>query len=323
MSSRSSRSNRKNAAEFTLIREYFSGHPSYHSDTVLGIGDDAALLQLPSDHQLVVSIDTMVEGVHFFPDVDPAALGHKLLAVNLSDLAAMGAEPRWATLALTLPESNPEWLKPFSEGLFALAQQHKVDLVGGDTTRGPLTLTLQVHGIVPRGKAITRAGAELGEQICVTETLGAAGYALQQLQQGEEAIAIRHHLERPTPRIEVGLLLREHATAMIDLSDGLLADLGHITERSGVGAELDLEAIPVHPALSHLTTDQQLNLALTAGDDYELCFTLPAELVEGVRQQLRAMNCKMSVVGEVQSGGGCHGVERGNQWGVVFNTFDC
>ncbi len=299
-----SRSSRKRGGEFSLIRDHFSNRPHYHPETRLGIGDDAALLQLPEGHQLVVSIDTMVEGVHFLRRTDPAALGHKLMAVNLSDLAAMGAEPRWATLALTLPENDPEWLQQFSRGLFTLADRYKVDLVGGDTTRGPLTLTLQIHGIVPEGKVITRSGAQPGDLIGVTGSLGTAGYALQKLQQGEAAEGIRHCLEKPTPQIEVGLQLRGHATAMVDLSDGLLADLGHITQRSGVGAQLNLSAIPIDPALSYLDRAQQLEFALTAGDDYQLCFIFPEQLKARVEEQLRKVGCEWSVVGKIREGSG-------------------
>lgn len=301
-----SRSSKKRGGEFSLIRDYLSNRPHYHPETRLGIGDDAALLQVPEGHQLVVSIDTMVEGVHFFKGTDPTALGHKLLAVNLSDLAAMGAEPRWATLALTLPENNPAWLQRFSQGLFALADQYQVDLVGGDTTRGPLTLSLQIHGIVPEGKAVTRSGAEPGDLIGVTGRLGAAGYALQQLQRDEPAESLRHHLERPVPQIEAGLQLRDYATAMVDLSDGLLADLGHITERSGVGAQLDLDAIPIDPALLHLDRAQQLDLALTAGDDYQLGFTLPARFKEIVSGRLQRVGCGCYLIGEIQAGSGVH-----------------
>ncbi len=299
MNSTSSNTGAIGSDEFSLIREYFTTRTHHHPETRLGIGDDAALLQIPTGYQLVVSIDTMVEGVHFLKGTDPGALGHKLLAVNLSDLAAMGAEPRWVTLALTLPENNPQWLEPFSRGLFELAQRYNVDLVGGDTTRGPLTLTLQAHGIVPNGKAVTRSGAQPGDLICVTNTLGAAGYALQLLQRGENAEAIRHHLERPVPQIEAGRLLREQATAMVDLSDGLLADLGHITACSGVGAQLNLEALPLHPALSALSRSEQLDLAMTAGDEYQLCFTLSPTAVTKMSDALAAVDCRLTVIGEV------------------------
>ncbi len=318
-SRRTNRSSRKAGTEFSLIRDYFSGHPPFHSETRLGIGDDAALLELADDEQLVVSIDTMVEGVHFFPDVDPAALGHKLLAVNLSDLAAMGAEPRWATLALTLPESDPVWLQPFSQGLFDLARQHRVDLVGGDTTRGPLTLTLQIHGVVPKGEAVSRSGARPGDLIAVTGALGAAGHVLQRLLKGQEAEQIRHYLERPQPQLAAGLLLRGRATSMIDLSDGLLADLGHILQRSGVGGWLDLPTIPIHPALAELPQAEQLDLALTAGDDYQLCFTLPPAEWDEVHHGLSEIGVESGVVGKIEAGeglrweGGWHPGNRGYQ----------
>ncbi len=286
--------------EFSLIRDYFYRTERYHPESVLGIGDDAALLNLPEGHQLVVSMDTMVEGVHFLKGTDPEALGHKLLAVNLSDLAAMGAEPMWATLALTLPERDPEWLSRFSRGLFGLADHFRVDLVGGDTTRGPRTLTLQVQGTVPAGEAVHRSGTAVDDLICVTNTLGAAGLALRLLKAGEGAEEVRHHLERPNPRIREGRLLRGDATSMIDISDGLLADLGHILEQSGAGADLNLDAIPLHPALAQLPLQQQLDLAMAAGDDYELCFTLPPQKLESVSHQLSEAGTRITVVGKIR-----------------------
>ncbi len=292
--------NSQGSGEFSLIRDYFYREERYHPETVLGVGDDAALLNIPEGQQLVVSVDTMVEGVHFLQGSDPEALGHKLLAVNLSDMAAMGANPMWATLALTIPCNDPAWLEPFSRGIFALADRFRVDLVGGDTTRGPLTLTLQIHGTAPAGEAIHRSGAADGDLICVTNALGAAGLALKRLKAGEGAEKIRHTLERPTPQLEAGILLRSSATAMIDISDGLLADLSHILERSGVGADLNLDAIPLHPALEQLPLQQQLDLAMTAGDDYELCFTLPTERLEGVTEQLSEVGTRVTVVGRIR-----------------------
>ncbi|HIJ35222.1 MAG TPA: thiamine-phosphate kinase, partial [Gammaproteobacteria bacterium] len=179
---------------------------------------------------------------------------------------------------------------------------YQIDLVGGDTTRGPLTLTLQAHGVVPVGKAIRRDGAQAGDLICVTNRLGAAGYALQQLQQGQEAANIRHHLERPMPCVEAGLRLRGYASAMVDVSDGLLADLEHILQRSGVGAKLDLESIPFHPALAELSVEQQLNFALVAGDEYQLCFTLPQEAYPLLCRELEEIAVPITVVGEVEKG---------------------
>lgn len=286
--------------EFSLIENHFYRAEKYHPETILGIGDDASLLQIPAGKQLVVSIDTMVEGVHFLQDTSPEALGHKLMAVNLSDLAAMGATPVWATLALTIPENDPEWLSRFSRGLFAQADRYKVDLVGGDTTRGPLTLTLQIHGLVPEGSAVRRDGAKTGDLVCVTNSLGAAALALKLVQQGEGAEEVINYLEHPTPRVEAGVILREYATSMIDISDGLLADIGHILERSGVGAAIDLGAIPIHPSLSILpTAEERLELAVTAGDDYELCFTIPEHELLNVEKLLSDIGVTQSVIGVI------------------------
>lgn len=265
-------------SEFGLIARFFDREVA-RDDIALGIGDDAALLAPPAGHQLAVTVDTMVEGIHFRAGDDPEALGHKLLAVNLSDLAAMGAEPAWATLALTLPEADEGWLTAFSRGLFALAADHQVALVGGDTTRGPRTLTLQAGGYLPAGTALCRAGARAGDGIYVSGTLGdaalaldpPAGLAADQL----EALLIRLH--RPEPRVALGRALRGVATAAIDLSDGINADLGHILAASGAGATLELARLPLSAAVSARTAAGDWRLPLSGGDDYELCFTLPAE----------------------------------------------
>ncbi len=285
--------------EFTLIQDYFTQRTSHHRETLLGIGDDAALVEIPPGYQLATSVDTMVDGVHFLPDTDPFKLGQKLMAVNLSDLAAMGAQPRWATLALTLPDNDHDWLQRFSQGLFSQAERYQVDLIGGDTTQGPLTLTLQIQGLVQTGRATTRAGAQPGDLIAVTHTLGGAGYALHQLLQGTRDDSICHYLESPIPRIEAGLILGAHVSAMVDLSDGLLADLGHLLEASGVGAQLDLDTIPIETNLTTLPRRQQLDFALTAGDDYELCFTLPPEARAAVMEKMAAIDCPMTVIGEI------------------------
>lgn len=267
-------------AEFSLIDRWFK-RPA-HASVALGIGDDCALLEVPDGQQLAVSIDTLVEGVHFFADADPVALGHKSLAVGLSDLAAMGAKPAWATLALTLPAANDSWLEGFSSGLFALADQHQLQLVGGDTCRGPLSITLQLHGLLPSGQAITRAGAQPGDGIWVTGWPGEAALALA-ARRGELRLAddwrqlLDERLDRPQPRVEQGLALRGIASAAIDLSDGLCADLTHILERSGVGARLHAAQLPLSPALlAHLDTQRAGATVLAGGDDYELCVTVPA-----------------------------------------------
>ena len=266
-------------AEFSLIERWFK-RPA-HASVALGIGDDCALLEVPAGQQLAVSIDTLVEGVHFFGDADPVALGHKALAVGLSDLAAMGAQPAWATLALTLPAVNDSWLEGFSRGLFALAEQHALQLVGGDTCRGPLSITLQLHGLLPSGQAITRSGARPGDGVWVTGWPGEAALALAARRgelslEGDWRARLDDRLDRPQPRVAQGLALRGIASAAIDLSDGLRADLAHILERSGVGARLQHRLLPISAALrTHLDAEQARDVVLTGGDDYELCFTVP------------------------------------------------
>ena len=267
-------------SEFSLIDRYFLKQSVARPDVTLGIGDDCALLEVPDGKQLAVTADTMVEGRHFLPDVDPAALGHKLLAVNLSDLAAMGAEPAWATLALTLPEADEAWLEAFSIGFMKLAEAHGVQLVGGDTTRGPLTLTLQLHGFTDKDAAIRRDGATPGDLIYVTGTLGDAGLALL-VQQGlfvapEHLPFLRKRLDRPTPRVELGRRVVGLASSGIDISDGLAGDLNHICERSGCGATLELGQLPCSAAVGeYIEENGDWSLPLTSGDDYELCLTVP------------------------------------------------
>lgn len=291
--------------EFSIINEYFADCTRKRDDVILGAGDDCALLVVPPAHELAVSIDTLVAGVHFAAEVDPAALGHKALAVGLSDLAAMGAEPAWATLALTLPEVERSWLARFSRGLSELAARYDVQLVGGDTTRGPLTVTLQLHGFVPQGKAIRRDGARPGDGIYVTGTLGDAGLALQArlggLQLTKEALSYaEQRLDWPQPRIREAAALRLLVHSAIDISDGLAADLGHILERSGVGAVLDMEALPLSGVLgASLDPAKAWTLALTAGDDYELCFTAPAEAHERIQAALAMLGSSCSRIGVI------------------------
>lgn len=268
--------------EFELIARYFNRVTSSRRDVEKGIGDDCALLNLPEKQTLAISTDTLVAGVHFLRDIHPADLGYKALAVNLSDLAAMGADPAWLTLALTLPEVDERWLAAFSDSLFELLDYYDMQLIGGDTTRGPLSLTLGIHGLVPVGRALKRSGARPGDWIFVTGTLGdsAAGLALLQHHHRlsdpavHEAL-IKRHL-RPMPRILQGQALRNLATSAIDLSDGLISDLGHILAASRVGARLNLETLPLSAALrDHFEPEQVLRWALSGGEDYELCFTVP------------------------------------------------
>lgn len=279
--------------EFSLIQQYFSALTEPREDVLLGIGDDCALLANPANYLLAVSVDTLVEGVHFLADVDPYRLGHKALAVNLSDLAAMGARPAWFTLALSLPQVDAAWLSAFSKGLGDLARQHQIQLVGGDTTRGPLTITIQVHGHVLPQHSLQRAAAQVGDWICVTGTLGdaAAGLDIKRGQLTSEVLSVEDlaflvdRLECPTPRIQLGQQLAGRAHAAIDISDGLLADLQHILIASKVGACLDLNTIPLSKSLQQLPQAAARQYALTGGDDYELCFTAPAEIAAAFCQR--------------------------------------
>ncbi len=292
--------------EFELIRTYFARQPVARRDVVLGIGDDAAILQPAPGQQLVVTTDLLVAGVHFLPDVDPVSLGHKALAVNLSDLAAMGAEPAWFLLNIALPSVDEKWLAGFCDGLFALARQYNVQLVGGDTSRGPLTIAIEAHGFVPAGQALTRSGARPGDRIFVTGMLGDAGLALRHRQGRLQLAAVElppcvKRLDRPTPRIEEGLLLRTVAASAIDISDGLVADLGHILEQSSAGARIDLGRVPVSSAYRAHLNDVGWDLALANGDDYELCFTVPpANLAALEKIKMRFLG--ITEIGLVESG---------------------
>lgn len=268
--------------EFQLIERFFTCPSVTRADVALGVGDDCALLRVPDGMLLAVTMDTLVEGRHFPSGTDPAALGHKALAVNLSDLAAMGAEPAWVTLSLSLPSADETWLAAFANGFLALAGCHGVQLVGGDTVRGPLAVTVQAHGFVPPAQALRRDGARVGDTVYVTGTLGDAGaglrVALGELSLPEyDASLLCTRLDRPEPRVAWGRALRGLASAAIDVSDGLAADLGHVLKASGVGATLRLDALPVSESLCRaLGVEEARRLALTAGDDYELCFTAPA-----------------------------------------------
>lgn len=292
--------------EFELITHYFATHKQEpRSDVLLGIGDDCAILTIPTGQQLLVSIDTLVNGIHFPESTAPYDIGYKSLAVNLSDLAAMGATPAWFTLALTLPKADQQWLSSFSEGLFQLAEEFKIQLVGGDTTRGPLSITIQVHGFTPMGKALTRKGAQIGDWIYVTNHLGDAGLALQHLQKTIHLSAdvfsrVSGALNRPYPRINEGLLLAKYATSMIDLSDGLISDLGHVLKHSRVGALIKLEQLPLSSALKEaLPYSEAIKLALSAGDDYELCCTIPPAKKKEVEALMQREGYKMACIGQI------------------------
>ena len=267
--------------EFSLIDRYFKRAAASPRRAVLGIGDDCALIRATANCELAVSTDTLVSGTHFFADANAEKLGHKALAVNLSDLAAMGATPRYVMLALTLPTIDEPWLAAFSHGFFALAAEHRVELIGGDTTRGPLAMTLTIFGEVEAGRALRRDGAKAGDEVWISGTLGGAALALMHLQaklalSQRAFVAVEDRLHRPTPRIQLGQALLGVATAAIDISDGLLADLGHVCECSQLMATLDRASIPMSPALLDVGADLGDACALAGGDDYELCFTAPA-----------------------------------------------
>lgn len=288
-------------AELDLIQRIQS-RVKPRADVILGIGDDAALLQVPIGQQLVVSTDTLIAGVHFPDDSAPADIGWKALAVNLSDLAAMAATPAWCTLALTLPAADDDWLDGFLDGFLELAEQYDVQLIGGDTTRGPLSITVTVHGLVPHGQALRRDGARVGDEVWVTGTLGDAAAGLRQWRQGKlQSVKLRYRLDRPTPRIEAGIALRELAHAAIDISDGLAADLGHVLKSSAVGAEIDLGRLPTSATLSqHFTGEsERWQLQLAGGDDYELCFTAPASQALAIELAMAACDMTATVIGRI------------------------
>lgn len=293
-------------AEFSIIQRYLNAVQQDDS-VVLGIGDDAAVLECPEGYQLVQTVDTMVKGVHFDDSFSPEDLAHKLLQVNLSDLAAMGSQPKWVTVALTLPSVDESWLARFSECLHALCRKAALNVVGGDTTQGPLSATMNLTGLVRRGEFITRSGAEVGDDIYVSGSLGDAALALSLVDKQLTNPQYREHLlsrlKRPTARLSLGNQLFGLASSCIDVSDGLMADLGHICERSQCGAQLFIEKLPLSDTYRRHFSDVNLDFdyALNGGDDYELCFT--AEKSKRTKIQSLKFNslCDISLVGEVVS----------------------
>ena len=294
--------------EFSLIARYFDRVRNARLDVETGIGDDCALLNIPEKQTLAISTDTLVVGNHFLPDIDPADLAYKALAVNVSDLAAMGADPAWLTLALTLPSVDEEWLAAFSDSLFEQLNYYDMQLIGGDTTKGPLAMTLSIHGYVPVGRALKRSGAKPGDWIYVTGTPGdsAAGLALLlnqlTIDVPEDAAYLRQRHLRPTPRVLQGQALRDLASSAIDLSDGLISDLGHILKASGVGARVELDMLPYSGAMMrHVTPEQACRYALSGGEDYELCFTVP-ELNRGALEvALGQLGTAFTCIGQISA----------------------
>ncbi len=291
-------------SEFELIRRYFT-HRTRH--TLLGVGDDAALVKVRPGHDLVISADMLVAGRHFLRNAEPRLLGHKALAVNLSDMAAMGATPRWATLALALPAADTNWVKNFSRGFMALARRFDVDLIGGDTTRGPLNICVQIMGEAKSGKSLRRAGARAGDDIWVSGTLGDAALELAALKRRitltpAERTWCAARLHTPIPRVGLGLALRGLASSAIDVSDGLLADLGHILDCSGVGAEIHLAAVPASAVLQrYLDRVAACSALLAGGDDYELCFTAPRAARRKIERLESSTRVRVTRIGEIRS----------------------
>ena len=296
--------------EFELIRRYFDEPGVPRKDVEIGIGDDAAIINVPEKSQLIVTTDTLVEGIHFFADMNPRALGHKAVAVNLSDIAAMGGEPTWLSLSVTLPRADEQWVKEFSCGLFEICEYFNVQVVGGDTTQGPLTVTVSAKGLVPKGKALLRSGAQPGDWIYVTGTLGDAGVAIDSIR-NNEPLPLKHHafimnrFEFPTPRVAVAQGVREVATAAIDVSDGLISDLQHILTASNVGAVLNVDQLPLSDALRESVPEEKyLDYALCAGDDYEFLFTVPEDKRGALDVTMSHYGVNLTCVGQIQGAAG-------------------
>lgn len=294
--------------EFDLIKRYFKTLDSRQADILIGMGDDAACLKIPPDKDLLVTTDTLVANVHFLDSWDPYDIAYKALMVNLSDIAAMGGSARYASLALTLPEANADWLARFSQGLKAGLETYQTVLIGGDMTKGPLSITITLHGWVSSGKAISRAGARPRDSIWVSGNLGAAALAVSDLQtslfDSADKSVLMEKLLRPKPRLDLAAILQNVASAAIDISDGLAADLNHICEASGVGACLDFDAIPAHPLLKKHLAAKAIPFALEGGDDYELCFTLPLARESDCRKALEKAGLTCYRIGEIQETAG-------------------
>lgn len=300
--------------EFQLIRQIqretaVSFPPDRDHGVRLGIGDDAAVLEIPAGQHLVAATDTLNAGVHFPVDTAAYDIAYKCLAVNLSDLAAMGATPRWALLSLSLPRADADWVQSFAAGFKSLAEVHNVSLVGGDTTSGPLSVSLTALGYIEPGKQLTRGGAKPGDLIVVSGTLGGAARALDLLDTEIPAID-RHLLDRPLPRVSLGQVLKGYANACIDVSDGLLADLGHMLKASQCGARLDIETLPFDDSLATLEDELRWSYQLSGGDDYELLFTLPPVHRSSLATWSQHLDINLSVIGEIEAGGGTRCIRK-------------
>ena len=303
--------------EFDVIQR-IRARAGTRSDVVLGIGDDAALLAPPPGMQLAVATDTLNIGVHFPPETSPHDIGWKALAVNLSDLAAMGAVPAWCSLSLSMPQADDVWLDAFVDGFTALAAQHDVALIGGDTTRGPLSICVNVIGFIAPGHALRREDAKVGDDVWVSGTLGDAAAALSRWQSDKPMPdELRERLDRPTPRVALGLALSDIAHACIDISDGLLADIGHVCTASGVGAEIDIDTLPASSGLIALAggdDESRRRWQATGGDDYELCFTASPEAAARVEEAALRSNTAVTRIGRIKETPGVCALQGGNTW---------
>lgn len=315
-------------SEFDLINKYFK-RSSNRADVVLGVGDDAAVIEVPATHRLAAAVDTIVEGVHFPTGTAADAIGHRALAVNLSDIAAMGAEPAWATLSLSLPQADEEWLREFSNGFFALADRYSVAIVGGDTVKSALSITVSIMGLVERERWLTRSGAKPGDTIFVSGVPGEAGAGLAVIQRSMPTSAASDSLVRrflwPEPRVELGRMIRSLASAAIDVSDGLLADLTHLCELSGCGARVDVESLPNSVTMQSLFSSEECaRFALSGGDDYELLFTVPPERMLDVEAVI-AKGVRCTPIGRMTEGGELICCRAGNPIDIRtrgYNHFD-
>jgi len=312
--------------EFDIIARYFANH-DHRADVLLGVGDDAAVLDVDGDgRRLVVAIDTIVEGVHFPRSIDASAIGYRALAVNLSDIAAMGAEPAWMTLSLSLPEASEPWIASFASGLLELAEQYDVALVGGDTVRGPLVVTVQLAGWVEQDKWLTRSGAQPGDLLMVSGIPGEAAAGLHVIQQHmpltEAAALLQWRFLRPRPRVALGRQLRTVATSAMDVSDGLLTDLAKLCAASRCSARLDINALPLSAAMQELfDEDTAIDYALAGGDDYELIFTLPPDRVPELLAQ-RDPALPLTKIGVITAGSGVQCVRHGRAFTPRRSGYD-
>ena len=316
--------------EFEIIRRYFAraGARAAAGTTILGIGDDAAVLRVPAGCDLVAAVDTIVEGRHFLRGSDPRSIGHRALAVNLSDVAAMGAIPAWATLALSLPAADPDWLEGFAGGFFDLAREHGAELVGGDTTAGPLTISVQILGVVPAGEALRRSGARPGDLIAVTGTLGDAGAGLEvarwaQRPRDAHALALLRRYEFPEPRVAFGRAARGIASAAMDVSDGLAGDLAKLAAASGVAAAVEVDDLPLSTALrATVSPAQALDQALGGGDDYELLLAVAPEAMPRLAAVAAESATPLTVIGEFRGGEGVQWTRGGRPYVPARGGFD-